>query len=104
MEVVLLLVAIAGIALIAVPRLQARRASAARTASARAARSSRRPAVAAAAVPTWAPSASDDEIWDDGLGWEGEDPSPPTAPREEADRRRERAAAPDDGWLDDDGL
>src|SRR3954470_1079780 len=118
MEVVLLLVALTGIALIAVPRLRARRAGAA---------SRRRPPRArtvprAAAAATWAPaapSASEEDVWDDDLGWEGQDATPATrdewnkwrdaqAPEPESpklpsvDRWRERAG---DDWLeDDDGL
>src|SRR3954465_7541390 len=118
MEVVLLLVALTGIALIAVPRLRARRAGAA---------SRRRPPRAgpvprAAAEGTWAPAApseSEEDVSDDDLGWEGQDATPATrdewnkwrdaqAPEPESpklpsvDRWRERAG---DDWLeDDDGL
>jgi hypothetical protein len=92
MEVVLLVVAVIGIALLVVPRVQRKRKPRARRSmpSVKAAR--RRAAVAASAAPapvavsTWtpssgsAPSASDDDDgWDDDLGWEGEaNPEPET--------------------------
>src|SRR5258705_202693 len=95
MDVVLLLVAIAGIALIAVSRLQARRAGAGRPSAARRRRATRtraRKAVRMTATSppaaTWtpgraaAPTSSEDEVWDDDLGWEGGDDShlaPPAA-------------------------
>ncbi len=139
MEVVLLVVAVIGIALLVVPRLQRKRKPRGRRSmpSVKAAR--RRAAVAAsapAAVSTWtpsngsAPSAPDDDGWDDDLGWEGEaNPEPETreawqrwratesplasaaqpveAPTELPSVERWRtAASTDDGdWLgDDDGL
>jgi len=122
MEVVLLLLGIAGIALIAVPRIKRRR-------SAKPVAASRRRA-AAAPVATWTPAASsDDDGWDDDLGWEGvSEPAPET--REAWNRWRETesplAAAPepepepepalpsverwrtqaqeDPDWVEDDGL
>src|SRR4051812_29022590 len=118
MEVVLLLVALTGIALIAVPRLRARRAGAASRRRPPRARTVPRAAAAAAWAPA-APSASEEDVWDDDLGWEGQDATPATrdewnkwrdaqAPEPESpklpsvDRWRERAG---DDWLeDDDGL
>ena len=131
MEVVLLVVAVIGIALIVVPRLKRRTRVRRPLPSVKAAR--RRAAVAAAAAPapaavsTWTPSptASDDDGWDDDLGWEGVDnpepetreawqrwratdsplaPAPePVAPSNELPSvERWRAAADDGDWLDDD--
>lgn len=90
MEVVLLLVAIVGIALLVVPRLQRRsgatprpkRATPRRTSARR--RSRTAPAVAAPAVATWTPSEpaqapQSTEDWDDDLGWEGVESSAPDA-------------------------
>src|SRR3954468_11854078 len=91
MEVVLLLVAIIGIALIAVPRLQARRAGAA--SRRRPSRRSRARVVSRAAAVTpvatsWAPPpASEEDAWDDDLGWEGQDTNP--APRDEWNKWRD---------------
>jgi len=141
MEVVLLVVAVIGIALLVVPRLQRKRKPRGRRSmpSVKAAR--RRAAVAASAAPapvavsTWtpsngsAPSAPDDDGWDDDLGWEGEaNPEPETreawqrwratesplasaaepveAPTELPSVERWRTAATtDEDWLgDDDGL
>src|SRR5690349_5443042 len=81
MEVVVLLVAIAGIALLVIPRLQRRRAGSRRV------QPLSSPVVAAAAVPAsstaaWAPPASDDDVWEDDLGWEGEDAAPAPGARE----------------------
>src|SRR6185436_11203818 len=81
MEVVVLLVAIVGVALIVIPRLQRRKA-----ASRRAQRVSS-PVVAAAAVPassaaSWAPPASEEDVWEDDLGWEGETADPTPAARD----------------------
>jgi hypothetical protein len=134
MEVVLLVVAVIGIALIVVPRLK-RKPRARRSLPSLKAR--RRAAVAAAAAPvpaavsTWSPSGSDEDGWDDDLGWEGvESPAPETreawerwretesplaaapepveAPPELPSVERWRAAASssseDAEWLDDDGL
>ena len=128
MEVVLLLVAIVGVALIVVPRLRGRRAGAA---------SRRRPRAQArgwrrgppAATPVAAPGlrrrlASEEDVWDDDLGWEGQDAAPADARRVEpagamsrvpvrpspaaelpsVERWRERAASGDDWLEDDDGL
>src|SRR3954447_768565 len=84
MEVVLLLVAIVGIALIAVPRLKRRRTRPV------APRRKRRVAVAASApAATW--SAPDDG-WDDDLGWEGTEDGPAPEAREAWDRFRASAA------------
>ena len=108
MEVVLLLVALTGIALIAVPRLQARRAGAGRTGakSAKSARRRRAAGARAAAAPvvaaSWAPAAgSDEEVWDDDLGWEGERAgarraarSPPRARRWDRWRAKSPLAGP----------
>ncbi|WP_157592432.1 hypothetical protein [Solirubrobacter soli] len=87
MEVVVLLVAIVGVALIAIPRLQRRRAGARRI------KRVSSPIVAAAAVPAssaaaWAPPASSDEdVWEDDLGWEGV--SSPSSSSEAAPGARE---------------
>jgi hypothetical protein len=76
MEVVVLLVAIAGAALLAVPRVQRRKAGRART---------RKAAVAATAVPassaaSWTPPAEPEaDAWEDDLGWEGEPEAAPEA-------------------------
>src|SRR3954467_5856450 len=83
MEVVVLLVAIVGVALIVIPRLQRRKAASRRPSKPRKRVST--PVVAAAAVPAasaaaWAPpesGASDPDAWEDDLGWEGEaEPAP----------------------------
>src|SRR3954454_6575688 len=124
MEVVLLLVGLVGIALIAVPRLRARRAGA--PSRRRPSRRTRGRAVAPAAAATpvaapWPPPASDEDAWDDDLGWEGEDTTPAArdewnkwrdaqSPETESpelpsvDRWRERASSGDDWLEDDDGL
>src|SRR3954452_17813218 len=123
MEVVLLLVALVGTALIAVPRLRARRAGA--PSRRRPSRRTRGRAVAPAAAATpvaasWSPPASDEDAWDDDLGWEGEATTPAArdewnkwrdaqSPETESpelpsvDRWRERATSGDD-WVEDDGL
>src|SRR5262245_12507676 len=73
MEVVLLLVALIGIALIAVPRVQARRAGRTRART----RIVTRAAVSTPVSTSWAPPPdSDEDIWEDDLGWEGEDLTP----------------------------
>src|SRR5262245_49665241 len=70
MEVVLLLVALIGIALIALPRVQASRRRRARVVT--------RAAVSTPVSTSWAPPpGSDEDIWEDDLGWEGEDLTPP---------------------------
>ena len=83
MEVVVLLVAIVGVALIVIPRLQRRKAGSHRPSKPR--RRASTPVVAAAAVPAasaaaWAPpepAGLDSDAWDDDLGWEGEaEPAP----------------------------
>jgi hypothetical protein len=133
MEVVVLLVAIVGVALIVIPRIQRRKAGGHRPVSVRKRRST--PAVAAAAVPAaaWAPSEpGGPDAWEDDLGWEGEGESvaqpapkareawedwraaalpaspPPTEPevRELPSVERWRARAEEDDWAedDDDGL
>jgi hypothetical protein len=138
MEVVLLVVAVIGIALLVVPRIQRKRKPHARRSAPSVKAARRRAAVAASApvaVSSWtpsAPSAAEDDGWDDDLGWEGEaNPEPETreawqrwratesplasaqaaqpveAPPELPSVERWRAAASsDDGdWLeDDDGL
>jgi hypothetical protein len=77
MEVVVLLVAMVGVALIVIPRLQRRRKAAGRRPPAPKKRASA-PVVAAAAVPassaaSWAPpEGPDTDVWEDDLGWEGE--------------------------------
>src|SRR5215207_9781840 len=90
MEVVLLVAAVIGIVLIAVPRLQRRRRPRVR----RPAPTTRRRAAAVAApapVATWTPpSGADDDGWDDDLGWEGVD-----APEPEAREAWERWRATD---------
>src|SRR5687767_2699088 len=105
MEVVLLVVAVIGIALLVVPRLKRSRKSGARR-SMPSLKARRRAAVAAAAAPatvsTWSPApagpSTDEDGWDDDLGWEGVDrPAPET--REAWERWRETesplAAAPE---------
>src|SRR4051794_7361320 len=83
MEVVVLLVAIVGVALIVIPRLQRRKAGGHRPSTPRKRVST--PVVAAAAVPAssaaaWAPppgASADEDGWEDDLGWEGEaEPAP----------------------------
>src|SRR4051794_33945588 len=96
MEVVLLVVAVLGTAMVAVPRLRRRRRPAARAVT------------AAAPAAAWMPPADDG---DDDLGWEGEpapkpsqweqwhsDTEPPELPSVE--RWRTTAAAADE-WDDD---
>src|SRR4051794_14042676 len=63
MEVVLLVVALLGTAMVVVPRMKRRRRDGARRTPARPVRSS-------APVATWSPP--DEDGWDDDLGWEGE--------------------------------
>src|SRR3954447_22770826 len=105
MEVVLLVVALLGIAMVVVPRMKRRRR----------ARVSARPVRTAAPVATW--SAPDEDGWDDDLGWEGVGPSPsreawerwrstesPLATEPEPELpsvERWRAAAASDDWDDD---
>ena len=124
MEVVLLLVAITGIALIVVPRMQARRAGAGsrRRVAARPRPQVARAAAVAPVATTWSPPAGEDE-WEDDLGWEGADPpareewnrwrsaragaAEPRPVRDElpsVQRWRERATSGDDWLEDDDGL
>ncbi len=131
MEVVLLVVAVIGIALLVVPRLQRNRKPRARR-SMPSVKARRRAAVAAAAAPASAAAptypASDEDGWDDDLGWEGVDgPAPetreawerwretesplasapePVEPPELPSVERWRAAASSEEteWLDDDGL
>ena len=95
MEVVLLVVAVIGIALVVVPRLQRRRSTSVRrpaSVSRRASVRRRRSAAVAAPVASWTPSGPapvEDDGWDDDLGWEGVDsPAPDT--REEWERWRDR--------------
>ncbi|HEX6026476.1 MAG TPA: hypothetical protein VFZ00_31055 [Solirubrobacter sp.] len=133
MEVVLLVVAVIGIALLVVPRFKRSRSKPRRTRrSMPSVKARRRAAVAAAApVSTWSPGSGSDDDWDDDLGWEGVDePAPET--REAWERWREtesplaagakpaqepaelpsverwRAAASsssdDEEWVEDDGL
>src|SRR3954452_12378739 len=59
MEVVLLVVALLGIAMVAVPRMKRRRRGGVHRPAAR----------TAAPVATWSPP--DEDGWDDDLGWEG---------------------------------
>src|SRR3954452_8730002 len=119
MEVVLLLVAIVGVALIAVPRLQARRSG---RRPSRRKRAVTRAAVVTPVAASWTPEpASDEDAWDDDLGWEGQDsaapardewnrwrdsqaPSPESPELPSMDRWRERAASTGDWLEDDDGL
>ena len=80
MEVVLIVVALTGIALIAVPRLSRRRARRVRR-SVTPVKARRRAAAAPAppvAVSSWSRSraGSDADEWDDDLGWEGTDDGP----------------------------
>ncbi|HEY6888947.1 MAG TPA: hypothetical protein VI300_14240, partial [Solirubrobacter sp.] len=92
MEVVVLLFAIAGAALIVVPRLQRRKAAAHRPAAKRfkgAARPARArkanvAAASGAAVASWSPPAADADGWEDDLGWEGEDAAEPSEGAREA--------------------
>src|SRR4051794_19440841 len=77
MEVVLLVVALLGIAMVAVPRMKRRRRDGVR----------RSPARAAAPVATWSPP--DEDGWDDDLGWEGvAEPSTESPSREAWERWR----------------
>src|SRR5215217_5257922 len=131
MEVVVLLVAIVGVALLVIPRVQRRTAGSRRSSKPRKRVST--PVVAAAAVPAssataWAPPESAGPEWEDDLGWEGEsEPAPealeawedwraaalpsaaaPEAPASEPEGRelpsieRWRARASDDDWIEDD--
>jgi hypothetical protein len=93
MEVVVLLLAVVGLALVVIPRMQRRRSGArrpspvkARKAASKRGRTARNgaaaPVVAPPTVATWgsSPSVSPDvEAWDDDLGWEGVDSTPPEA-------------------------
>src|SRR5829696_8417126 len=86
MEVVLLVVAVIGVALIAVPRLKRGRKPRARRSipSVKAARRRAAAAASSAPVSTWSPApvsapAADEDGWDDDLGWEGvSNPEPET--------------------------
>src|SRR5215217_3527892 len=110
MEVVVLLVAIVGVALLVIPRVQRRTAGSRRSSKPRKRVST--PVVAAAAVPAssataWAPPESAGPEWEDDLGWEGEsEPAPEAEVRELPSIERWRARASDDDWIedDDDGL
>src|SRR6476469_6378359 len=96
MEVVLLLAAVIGIALIAVPRLQARRRPSKRAR----ANVVRRAAAATPVATSWSPGSPDEDAWDDDLGWEGPD-APDTSWSEAAELPSTARA----DWLeDDDGL
>ncbi len=83
MEVVVLLVALVGIALVVIPRLQRRRRPSAvktrKSALKRGRGRSRVPAAAAGMTATTrlAPASSDVDGWDDDLGWEGVDSGAP---------------------------
>jgi hypothetical protein len=92
MEVVVLLVAIAGVALLVIPRVQRRKGGARRPTRARKPARSRgrkvaaAPLVAAPAVASWSPPAAAEtagpelDVWEDDLGWEGgEDAAPSPA-------------------------
>ena len=81
MEVVLLLVGIAGVALIVLPRLQRRADGSPRPARRRSrrARRGRRTSVAPAAISSAPTPAVDIGGWDDDLGWENVETSPPAA-------------------------
>ena len=136
MEVVLLVVAVIGIALLVVPRLKRNRKPGARR-SLPSVKARRRAAVAAAAAPapaavsTWSPAggASDEDGWDDDLGWEGSDrpapetreaweqwretesplasapePAEPSTELPSVERWRAAASSEETEWLDDDGL
>jgi hypothetical protein len=76
MEVVVLLLAVVGIALLVIPRVQRRRAGARRPAPVKTRKTAAAPVAAAPTVATWSPS-SDVDAWDDDLGWEGVDSTPP---------------------------
>lgn len=125
MEVVILLAAVAGMALIVIPRLQRRKATGRRP---RVVKPRRTAAVVAtpAVASSWTPPSSPDvDAWDDDLGWEGEDDDAAPEAREAWRQwrasdsplaagpepelpsvERWRAKAEDDDWLedDDDGL
>ena len=80
MEVVLLLVGIAGVALVVLPRLQRRANGSPRPARGRSRRTrrGRRTRVAPATISS-APAAVDIGGWDDDLGWENVESAPPAA-------------------------
>src|SRR3954452_22918149 len=85
MEVVLLVVALLGTAMVVVPRMKRRRRDGAHRTPARPVRSS-------APVATW--SSPDEDGWDDDLGWEGEpDAESPSREAWERWRSTELAAA-----------
>src|SRR4051794_19848740 len=89
MEVVLLVVAVIGIALVVVPRLNRRRTARARRPAPAARRRAATAVAAPAPVATWTPAgAPDEDAWDDDLGWEGVD-APAPAARQAWERWRE---------------
>ena len=88
MEVVVLLVALVGIALVVIPRLQRRRAGARRPSPVKTRKAPRGAAGVPARAPrrrSWRlppwrlgrPASADVDAWDDDLGWEGVDSAPP---------------------------
>jgi hypothetical protein len=98
MEVVVLLVAIAGVALLVIPRVQRRKSGARRSPSARkpargrarSRKAAAAPLVAAPAVASWSPPAAaetagpDLDVWEDDLGWEGGEDGAPSPDAREA--------------------
>ena len=103
LPLLLIAVALLGVALLVVPRVRRRRAGGrATTWHAGTVRAARMPAAAVAApggARTWGSAGTDEEEWDDDLGWE--DAPAPAAPEREPDRgagftwpRREAPAEP----------
>jgi len=102
MEVVVLLVAIVGVALIAIPRLQRRNAGGRRPFNRARTRKPRRvvaaSAITAPAAADWAPpptsTGPDLDAWEDDLGWEGVDAPSPAAREAWEDWRSASLASP----------
>ena len=109
MEVVLLVVAVIGIALVVVPRVQRRRRTSARRLASVMRRPSvrrrrRAPVAVATPVASWTPSGPasvEDDGWDDDLGWEGVDTPTPAAEGPTVERWRAADSDDDETWDDD---
>jgi hypothetical protein len=103
MEVVLLVVAVIGIALVVVPRLQRRRSRptspVTRSPSVRRRRSA--PVAVAASWTPSGPAAAEDDGWDDDLGWEGVNSPAFASEAPSAGRWRPADAQDDETWDDD---